>query len=311
MNIDLKELTPVEKVGNYYLKREDKFKIEDICGGKVRSAYELIQQGLKEGYTEFCTAGSRMSPQCEIVSSLCQLLKIKCHLFMPTGKETSVLRNISKNDHSILHRIPYGYNVVILKRAKEYCEEHKECFYIPFGMECEENIEVTKHQVQNIPSEVKRIVMPIGSGMSFISVLNGLEYYGRTDIEVLGVSVGKDIQENINKYLKASNIFYNIVKSDLSYEQASPNVFLEGVELDPIYESKCLPFIRKGDLLWIVGIRKDTVILTLSPKKGNIVKTKDFIGKIIKYPSNKQIHIQNEEGKERIICKEDIIEIIK
>ena len=170
-----------------------------------------------------------MSPQCEIVSSLCEYLGITYHLFMPIGKETSVLKNISKNKKSKIHRIPYGYNVVICKRAKEYCEENKNTFYIPFGMECEENIEVTKHQVQNIPNEVSRIVMPVGSGMSFISVLNGVEYYKKTNIEVLDVSVGKNIEENLEKYLKAPNIKYQIVNSDLSYEEYSSITNINGV----------------------------------------------------------------------------------
>lgn len=29
------------------------------------------------------------------------------------------------------------------------------------------------------------------------------------------------------------------------------------VELDKIYEAKCIPFLKEGDLLWIVGKRKE------------------------------------------------------
>ena len=63
MNVDIKETTPIEKVGNIYLKRDDKFEIYGVKGGKARSAYQLIKQGLEDGYKEFVTAGSRMSPQ--------------------------------------------------------------------------------------------------------------------------------------------------------------------------------------------------------------------------------------------------------
>ena len=254
MNVDIKETTPIEKVGNIYLKRDDKFEIYGVKGGKARSAYQLIKQGLEDGYKEFVTAGSRMSPQCELVSCLCQNMNVKCHLFMPKGKDTSVILNINKNDLSEIHRTKIGYNSVICKWSYDYSVENNFC-YIPFGMEREENIEVTKHQVVNIPKEVKRIVMPVGSGMSFISVANGLEYYNRTDIKILGVSVGKDVTKNIEKYLKAPNVKYTIVKSDLDYEKEAKIFNIGNVELDKIYEAKCLPFLRDGDLLWIVGKR--------------------------------------------------------
>ena len=34
MNVDIKETTPIEKVGNIYLKRDDKFEIYGVKGGK-------------------------------------------------------------------------------------------------------------------------------------------------------------------------------------------------------------------------------------------------------------------------------------
>ena len=254
MNIDIKNVTPIELVDNIYLKRDDKFTAYGVSGGKARSAYQLILDGLSKGYKEFVTAGSRMSPQCELVSCLCQAIGVKCHLFMPKGKDTSVILNINKNDLSEIHRTKIGYNSVICKWSKDFAEENN-FYYIPFGMECEENIEVTKHQVSNIPKEIARIVIPVGSGMSFISVLNGLECYNMHDIEVLGISVGKDITKNLDKYLKAPNIKYEIIKSELSYEKEAAEYMIGDVELDKIYEAKCLPYLKNGDLLWVVGKR--------------------------------------------------------
>lgn len=252
-NFNICELTKVENLGNYYFKRDDEFEIYGVCGGKARSAYQLISEGIKNGYKEFVTAGSRMSPQCELVSCLCQQMGVKCHLFMPKGKDTSVILNINKNNLSEIHRTKIGYNSVICKWSLDFAIENN-FYYIPFGMECEENIEVTKHQVKNIPNDVKRIVMPIGSGMSFISVLNGLEIYNNK-IEVLSVSVGKDISKNLQKYLKAPNVKYEIVKSDLDYEKEAKEYIIENIELDKIYEAKCLSYLKNGDLLWIVGKR--------------------------------------------------------
>lgn len=91
--------------------------------------------------------------------------------------------------------------------------------------------------------------------MSFTSVLNGLEKYGITDKKVLGVSVGKDVQKTLEKYLDASNIDYEIVKSELDYYKEPKDFTIDGVELDKTYEAKCLPYIEPNDCLWIVGKR--------------------------------------------------------
>ena len=260
--INLKQLTPIEKINDIYVKRDDKFELFGVKGGKVRSAYMLIQNGLKLGYKEFVTAGSRFSPQCEIVSFLCQKLNLKCHLFMPKGKNTSVIDNIEKNNLSTIYRTKVGYNTVICHHAKDFAEQNNFC-YIPFGMECEDNIEVTKFQVLNIPDEVKRIVIPVGSGMSLISVLTGLNYYKKFDKEVVGISVGKDITKNLKKYLPCyfgllkdiKKVKYTIIKSNLSYETVCKDYMYGDLELDKVYEAKCLPYIERGDLLWVVGKR--------------------------------------------------------
>ena len=251
-------MTPVEYIDGYYFKRDDKYEICGVNGGKSRSAYQLIMQGVNLGFNTFVTAGSRMSPQCEIVSKICESLNLKCHLFMPKGKNTSVLNNIQNNKNSYIHQCKVGYNSVICHHAVEFAKLNN-YFYIPFGMECSENIEITKHQVLNIPENVKRIIIPCGSGMSMISVIKGLEHYNMTDKEVIGIQVGKNPYKNLCKFGVKNNLFniinFNIVKSEMDYHQQPKITNFCGIELDPIYESKCIPFLQKGDLLWIVGKR--------------------------------------------------------
>ena len=252
-------MTPVEHINGYYFKRDDKYEVCGVRGGKARAAYQLIQEAISKGYNNFVTAGSRMSPQCEIVSCICEHLSLNCHLFMPSGQDTSVIKNIGKNKRSEIHRCKVGYNSVICHEAHEYAKKMG-FYYIPFGMECVQNIEATKHAVANIPPEVKRIVIPCGSAMSMISVLKGLEEYNRQDISVIGVQVGKDPSKNLCKFLGyKDSLFehynYTIIKSDLDYHCPASVTNFCGIELDPIYEAKCIPFIEKGDLLWIVGKR--------------------------------------------------------
>ena len=248
------ELTPIEKINGIWFKREDKYNIYNACGGKARSAYYLIQKGIAEGYKEFVSCGARTSPQCEIISIICEHLQIPCHLFMPNGPDTSVLKNIYKNHYSTIHRTKVGYNNVLIAWSKEYAKQNN-FYYIPFGMECKENIDIISKQVINIPTEVKKIIITVGSGMSLIGLLNGLEQQKWYDKQVLGISVGKDPLKTINKYIKAPNIKYSIIKSPFDYDKKPKITNFCGIDLDPYYESKCINYIQEGDLFYIIGKR--------------------------------------------------------
>lgn len=253
--MEIFELTPVEynQESGIWLKRDDLFEVCGVRGGKARAAYQVISELLKEGYTSIVTAGSRQSPQCEIVSFICEQLKVECNLFMPFGEDTSVITHVKQNKRTTVHRVKPGYNSVIIGRAKEFARNN-DCGYVPFGMECAENVEVTSKQVINIPKEVERVVIPVGSGMSFSSVVTGMFQNG-INLPILGVQVGKDPTSIIEEYAEGIWFMdYNIVKSEVDYH-TPVEAFIGEVELDPIYEAKCFKYLKKGDLLWIVGHR--------------------------------------------------------
>lgn len=42
----------------------------------------------------------------------------------------------------------------------------------------------------------------------------------------------------------------------MPYHQPAESNVLEDIELDPYYEAKVIPYLQKGDLLWIVGVRE-------------------------------------------------------
>lgn len=251
----LDELTPVEYYENegVWLKRDDMFEIYGVRGGKARSAYQVILELLEQGYKTIVTAGSRQSPQCEIVSFICESMGVDCKLFMPFGGDTSVITNIKNNSHTEIIRVRPGYNNIIVARAREYAE-NRGCGYVPFGMECARNVEVTSEQVRNIPLECSRVVVPVGSGMSFSSIVTGMSKYG-IEKPLLGVRVGKDPTKIINEYAFGLDLMdYEIVESSVDYHDPV-EAYVGGYNLDPIYEAKCFEFLKRGDLLWVVGHR--------------------------------------------------------
>lgn len=253
--MDLNKLTPVEyyEKEGIWLKRDDLFEVCGVRGGKSRAAYQVIQQLINEGYTTIVTAGSRQSPQCEIVSYICEDLGVECKVFMPRGAETSVIKHINENKCTEIIRVNCGYNNVIIARAREYAED-RGFGYVPFGMECAENVEITSKQVSNLPKDMKRLVMPVGSGMSMSSVVTGLVREG-ISVPVLGVRVGKDPSKILSEYAQGLEFLeYEIVTSSVDYH-TNVDAYVGDVNLDPVYEAKCKEFLQEGDCLWVVGHR--------------------------------------------------------
>jgi 1-aminocyclopropane-1-carboxylate deaminase/D-cysteine desulfhydrase-like pyridoxal-dependent ACC family enzyme len=245
------KFSPIEKINNIFIKREDLAIFNNINGGKGRVIQRFINQGIEQGYTDFVTCGSRDSVQCEMVSFICEEKNVKCHLFMPNGKDTPILLSIAKNSNTEVIRTKVGYTNVLKKWSSDYAKEHN-YFYIPFALECTETIEINQEQVQNIPDEVKRIVVPIGSGMNFISIIKGLEKY-KKDIPVLGIQIGLDPTKNIQKFLGTTTIEYSIIKSELPYAKKPTNCNISNITVNPTYEAKCLPYLQDNDLFWVIG----------------------------------------------------------
>ena len=253
MTKPIDELTPIEYRGGYYFKRDDYFKVAGVCGGKARTCWALAQPATRG----LVTAGSRFSPQCKIVAHIAHARHLTCHIHTTKGELTPELNAaIAVGAHVYQHKP--GYNSVIVKRAKDDARDN-DFTLIPFGMECREAVEQTARQARNIPSRARRLVIPVGSGMSLAGVLHGLHYYRASlDMPIIGICVGASPNKRLHKYappLSNWRLFVTLIRSTQPYHEYHPAPHIVGVDLDPIYEAKCLPYLEKGDLLWIVGIR--------------------------------------------------------
>lgn len=246
---DPDQLTPCVRVGDVWLKRDDLCDVHGASGGKARTCWSLAQRATR-GLT---TAGSRQSPQVYLVAAMAKALGLPFVAHVPEGDVSTgpVARAVAIGATVIQHRA--GYNTVICARSREYAAEHGYT-EIPFGMECEEAVTQTSRQVANVPDGVGRIVVPVGSGMSLAGVLWGLRNTGRR-IPVVGVVVGSDPVERLDRYAPPSwREMVELVPSGVDYERHVAGA-IGGVDLDPVYEAKCVPFVGPGDLFWIVGHR--------------------------------------------------------
>lgn len=249
MNIPLEYLTPIEKHGSCLVKRDDLFEVAGVRGGKARTCWVLSQ-----GAKGLVTAGARHSPQINIVAHIGKELGLNVKVFTGIGELTPELKE-AKDFGVELYQVKPAYNSVLIARAKSKALETGYT-YIPFGMECEEAVVQTSKQVENIPDEVKRIVVPVGSGMSLAGILSGLIKFKKEHIKVLGIIVGAKPFKRLDKYAPPNwDKMVEFRTSFLRYNETSPRLHLGDLVLDPIYESKCLPYLTSDDLLWVVGIR--------------------------------------------------------
>lgn len=246
-------LTPVEDHDGIFVKRDDAFTYAGVRGGKVRSAISIIDRLKGEGAQTVITASSRSSPQAVIVAAVARHSGLACRIHMPEGEVTPEM-NMAMGMGAEIIQHPAGYNSVIIARAKEDAQQDG-CGYVPFGMEIDDAVTHTARQVQNIPEGVKRIVMPVGSGMSLAGVLAGLRQAGR-DIPVIGVMVGSDPAKRLDKYAPEGwRDMVTLVEAEADYHSEVMAELPSGERLDSHYEAKAWGHAEKGDLFWCVGVR--------------------------------------------------------
>lgn len=247
-------LTPIERHGGYWVKRDDLYEAYGQRGGKARTANCLITSSLL-ARRMVVTAGNRHSPQVEIVSGIAAALGFPCEVHVPDGAETPQTNAARVNGARVVRHRP-GYNSVIVSRAAQAAVYYGG-LYVPFGMECAEAIAETAAQVAHLPPDVARIVIPVGSGMSLAGVVAGLEASGRAT-PVLGVKVGAEPGKRLSRWmppLEHPNVVVTLTPAHLPYGRPPAITVLGSLRLDPVYEAHCLPYLTPGDLLWVVGIR--------------------------------------------------------
>jgi 1-aminocyclopropane-1-carboxylate deaminase/D-cysteine desulfhydrase-like pyridoxal-dependent ACC family enzyme len=253
------ELTKLQylPLQDIWVKREDLFKVAGCRGAKARACWAIATDPknadkLKNGLV---TAGSRKSPQINIVAHIAKELGVYCEAHTPQGElSTELLQAKELGAEIVQHRA--GYNSVIKKRAKDRATELN-ALEIPFGMECQEGIEQTALQatsLRDVEINIKRIVLPIGSGINAAGLLCGL-VRNNLNIPVVGIRVGADPIKILDKYAPLNwRGMMTIINATEDYHE-EVKVSLGDIELDPVYEAKCVKFLQAGDLFWIIGKR--------------------------------------------------------
>lgn len=257
----IEQLTPVEQHNQNWIKRDDTFEICGVRGGKARSCMVFIQSHIQNNDNPpvgVISGGSRSSPQVQIVGKIAKCLGLRARLHIPKGGIPQYIQNATIDlGHEVFQWFP-GFNHVINSRVKTDISNHQDWLEIPFGMEFPESVECTASQVKNLPFQdpnFKRIIVPVGSGMSLIGIFQGLTKLNKS-IPILGIIVGKNPTKTLNKWLPPNwKQMITLLPALQKYHTQVKNPLFGNISLDPIYEAKVIPFIQSGDLLWVIGHR--------------------------------------------------------
>jgi 1-aminocyclopropane-1-carboxylate deaminase/D-cysteine desulfhydrase-like pyridoxal-dependent ACC family enzyme len=257
------EETPVEQHGELWLKREDSWCLDEAGqhGAKVRTCLALGELAQLNGARELVTAGSRHSPQVAIVAEVGLWLSMPTRVFVPAGEETQELAAARELGAEVVQVRP-GHNSVIVARARDWAKaSHGTAALVPFGMECQEAVDLTSLQLGNMPRHAKRIVVPVGSGMTLAGILQGMTGWVRHPLPVLGVVVGADPTKRLDRWAPWWwQQHVELVPAGVPYShRIEAEQWLEWHGelpwLDPVYEAKAVPHLRDGDVFWLVGRR--------------------------------------------------------
>ena len=245
-------MTPIEVRGGALVKREDMFVVAGARGSKARVVWSMAQ-----GARGLVTAGNKHSPQIIVVGAIAARLGIPCRVWTAQGALTPEMLMAAAAGAEVT-QVKMGMKSVLVKRSADDAYE-RGWKLIPFGLECAEAVECVRGQVANVPKSVRRIVVPCGGGVMLAAVLRGMKDYGLR-ARAVGVLCISDVSKTLDRLAPSGwRESCALVPSGLGYHERV-DVELDGLKLDPVYEAKCVKFLRAGDLLWVVGIRPEEVL---------------------------------------------------
>lgn len=113
------------------------------------------------------------------------------------------------------------------------------------------------------PDDLRRVVVPSGSGLTAAGVLAGLAHLGHTHVEVVAVAVSDMATEDgirdtaAMAGIDSTAVPLTLHRSRLPYGRRNPlsHVLPDGTPLDAYYAAKAVDHVRPGDLFWVSGRR--------------------------------------------------------
>ena len=247
--------TPVEKIGDMYFKREDKFAplgYGGVNGSKLRQCIWLIEEYVKNSPNPvgLVSGTSVKSPQLPIGSSVAEHFGLRSvHVIGATNQRCAILHpNVELATwFGALFNIQskVAYNPVLQSRVRKFLNEDKKLkdyFYLEYGITLDhrnhpkEKVEqfhrLGADQLQNLPEHIENIIISAGSYNSMVSVLYGVAKYkpkNLKNIYVLGIGPNKIkyVEDRLRLIGESVNLDTNIFSRDFKHSPKEMEFYRE------------------------------------------------------------------------------------
>jgi 1-aminocyclopropane-1-carboxylate deaminase/D-cysteine desulfhydrase-like pyridoxal-dependent ACC family enzyme len=276
-------LTPVENHAGLWMKREDLHTLNGVNGSKLRACEHLIEQAHARGYKRVVSASSVLSPQSAMAATVAASLGMPCDIILGGTKPHTAVRHpsirLATEAGATFHYIGVGYNPALQSAARKLTAELDGAYLLNYGIAippdaATEDIRafhaIGGLQVQNLPPEVRTLVVPFGSGNTAAGILYGLctYYTGVEHVTLMGI--GPDRLDWLHGRLSLLNVTlpFPVEHAPLHPHFATYGDVMretvDGVVMHPTYEGKIIRWAKENQpgwwterdstaCLWVVG----------------------------------------------------------
>ena len=284
LNEELGRLTPVEKIGEIFYKRDDMFTpfgIGSVNGGKLRQCCYLLMKAKEQGYGRVLTGCSILSPQAPIAAATAQHLGMECIVYYGGTNEKSLeekhMPRLVKYYGSEMKIVGSGRHNVLYAQIKK--DKQEKDYVVEYGLNSNDSnnfvsfYESTGNQVKNLPDELDNLIITCGSGITSAGILYGLKKYNKSvkNIFLVGTAPNR-IKKVKDRLLMVSifsglncNIKFNYIDlfgEGVKYEMEQEACVEGEIKLHKHYEGKSyIWFLKNKNLFnekdktcfWIIG----------------------------------------------------------
>lgn len=255
-------LTPIERQGNYWVKREDYAGYvgpEYPSGSKVRQYNKMALAAPGAPMIVGCASTSAM--QIYVAAAAKQNNVPAIVITAKTNKLTSATQ-YAKDLGAEIHEYRPGYMNVLRSRAKRRAQELGKTV----RWDVKGAIDDASAQVDNLP-DCRSVVIPTGSGLTAVGVLVGLAKAGKTNVVVHVITVStlasadgilkltEKVMGAVGSFGKPKLPTLMLTRHPSKYSKPLIRTLPDGTPLDPFYAAKAIDYVSEDDVLWVPGLR--------------------------------------------------------
>lgn len=255
------DLTPVIDYGGWWAKRDDLACVtgdEYPSGSKVRQYHKMALAAPGAPMVVGCSADSAMQIY---VAAAAKQFGVPGVVFTAARAVPTAATQYARSMGACVHEVRPGYLSKCRSGARNYCK----ALGAVVRWDVAGAVADATRQCRNIPTGVRRIIVPTGSGLTCAGVLIGLANLGLR-IPVVAVAVSTlatqaKIMQTVARFWGDRPVpKLTVVHAGGKYGDWVAAVLPDGSALDPYYAAKALVYTGPGGCLWVPGMRPRAAI---------------------------------------------------